>query len=141
MREPFKITLPAPPSGKNGQRILGHGAKCPTCGKRETLFVKKSAEATAAEESIHRAARFHTGIGGDMSPLFPSEDVTTLITYHARSGTIEVEVYPVCDRPDGFTGRTRDLHNIPDVLLDALQGVVFTNDNQVRRIALVRDLD
>lgn len=139
--KPFQLEIPRPASGKNSQQLVSWGKPCPHCGKKENYSVRKSREAEQDEKAIRRAAIFAAGRGGDEPALFPDEDCTVLFEHHARSDIVTVEVYPVCDRPPGFSGRRSDLHNIPDVLLDALQGVVFTNDNQVRRLAGVRKLD
>jgi hypothetical protein len=48
-----------------------------------------------------------------------------------RSNTLRVVVRSLGPRPKGFTGRTRDIANIPESVLDALQGIVYANDNQV----------
>jgi Holliday junction resolvase RusA-like endonuclease len=52
-------------------------------------------------------------------PIYPSERLVILI-----------EVY--------FTRKKRDIDNILKPILDALQGVVYTNDNQIDGIGVVR---
>lgn len=141
--EVFRLRIPTPPSGKNRQRIMAAGKKCKECGRKPKTWIMASAEAEQAAKGIRAAAAMAANQLGwhGHTPLFGDDDVSVLYTVHARSGSCLVEVRSIGPRPDGFSGRMSDLHNVPDVLLDALQGIVFENDNAVRRIAGVRRVD
>lgn len=140
-RPTFRLQVPRPASGKNRQQLVSWGKVCPSCGKREEYRIQPSRQAKQDRQTIRTAAIMARGLGTDAPPMFPSEDCTVLITHHAKRDIVDLEIYAIRDRPPGFTGRGSDLQNLLDVLLDALQDVVFSNDNQVRRIAMVRELD
>ena len=58
-------------------------------------------------------------------------EVEVLIDYYPRADECQVWVMDKGPKPKGFNGRRRDLANLGEVILDALQGPVVVNDNQV----------
>ncbi len=120
--------VPAPPSKKNRQLVMRRRD-----GRR---FIRADDSTVAAEQTIAMLARAEVGSG----VLWPSEDVRVEITHHARNKTCTIEVEAIGPRPKGFTGRKRDISNLSECILDALQRVVFANDNQVCELVIRRDI-
>lgn len=72
--------------------------------------------------------------------LYPTEDVAVTITHYARDNEVSITVEKIAERRKGFSGRQRDISNLSEVILDALQHVVYHNDNQVSRLEIIRVL-
>jgi len=70
---------------------------------------------------------------------WPAEDVEVEITLYPRVDLMDVTVRYLRPRPKGFAGRRRDLPSCLDVTLDAMQGAVYNNDNQVARLIVQRE--
>jgi Holliday junction resolvase RusA-like endonuclease len=100
-------------------------------------MILASADALRAEKEIRALA--HDQTGSDV--WWPTQDVAVTITYRPRQDVCTIEVIPMAERRKGFSGRRRDIANLAEVILDALQGSVYTNDNQVARLQIIRDLD
>jgi len=133
----FTFTIPVPPSTKNSRRLLKHG--------RRTI-VAKSAAATRAMRSIqdlaiqelHRRALRPPSIIMSGGTLFSDDDVAIDITHNVEADTVTVSVWSAGPRGKGKTGRKRDLQNLQEGILDALQGILFENDNQVTELRMRR---
>lgn len=132
-----RVTVEAPDSKKNRGSIISWGPKCRHCGKRERYSYKPGAKPKAQEKAIGLQLDDQV----EERPHFGEADVIVRATHHARSDIVDLEFSHLRPRPKGFAGRRRDLANLLDVLLDAAQGSVFKNDNQVAGIVIVRDLD
>ena len=124
----FKMTIPVPASKKNRQRIWRVKGK---------PFITMSAEAKIQQETLHDYALFL--LKGEVMP-FGDDDISASIRYRARRKMIDVELRRMNPRPKGFSGRQRDISNIPEVLLDALQGALYKNDNQISRLEIWKEL-
>lgn len=70
---------------------------------------------------------------------WPSDDVEVQIQLYPRANLMDVTVRRIGPRPKGFSGRRRDLASCLDVTLDAMQGAVYNNDNQVARLIVERE--
>jgi len=92
------------------------------------------------EEKIHALA---IGALRDLVPLVENDDVAVTIRHLVRTEEVEVIVEPAGKpgKVDGKTGRKRDLANLADTILDALQGAAYSNDRQVARLTMERVLD
>lgn len=73
--------------------------------------------------------------------LWPDDDLEATFTLHMRSERCSVRVRSIGPRPKGFTGRRRDIANVPEAVLDAMQGSVMGNDNQVATLIVRRTLE
>lgn len=139
MPSSYELQIAIPPSKKNSQNIVAFGKACPHCGKKPHRKVLPSREAREAERRIRAQAEIlfrHPTV-----PLLGNDDVSLSVHVHALSNRCDVRVTSLGPPPDGPTGRTRDLHNVPDALCDALNGVLYHDDRQVRRVVLLRTVD
>lgn len=140
----FRFRMPVPAAKKNRQQVFRFGKKCKACGKRVGLRIMPSKEAREVEDKIRfhvkRVLRERGYDDSGQAPFFGDHDVRCEIDYRARDGKIEVTFSDAGPRPKGFTGRKRDLANIPEALLDALQRVLYVNDNQISELHLRRIL-
>jgi len=128
----IEFTIPAPPSLKNNVRI-GRGR------------MRKAGNVRAAMRLIRQVAS-RAAIAAETDtvldvPTFGDDDIGVEMIHHAKSGELTVRVWSEGPRPRRFTGRKRDLQNLQDGVLDALQGVLFANDNQVVSLTMQRRLD
>lgn len=80
--------------------------------------------------------RVHKGPGMP----WPEDEVEVEATRLVGKDQLEVVFRHAGAKPKGRTGRDRDTQNLLESLLDAAQGVVYSNDNQVRRVAIERRL-
>lgn len=64
-------------------------------------------------------------------PLLVDEDARVEMVHNVRNETYDVLIRHAGAKPKGFTGRGRDVHNMPELVCDALQGIAYRNDNQV----------
>lgn len=137
-RKSFPMRLPfVPAAKKNRPRILWrrhrHGKRVP--------YVAPSEEAEGDENEITMLVRQAIALRGLSRPVFRDHDVRVEFTYLARSGLLDFEVIDLAPRPKGFTGRQRDVQNIPAVVLDALEDELFVDDNQVAEMTIRRILE
>lgn len=133
--EPVTFRTPAPDSKKNRGRVVAWGKPCPVCRQRPHHGFRPSGVALAQEE---RLRDYLVGeLWGDC-PRFSDHDVRVVVGYHARGDICEVRVEDLGPRRKGFSGRKRDLANLLEVLLDAMQGPLYANDNQVAEIEMRR---
>jgi Holliday junction resolvase RusA-like endonuclease len=71
---------------------------------------------------------------------FADNEVAVHVKYYPRTLETEVCISDMGPRPKKYSGRRRDLQNVLEALLDALQGPILINDNQVSRITVERCL-
>jgi hypothetical protein len=129
LAEPVTFICEAPASKKNRGSII-------KVNGRPMILPNKQALRDEAEIRGILHARY----GGGEAPRFADHDVEVRVQFEPRLNRCYVTVSPLRPRPKGFTGRRRDLANILEALLDALQGPLLANDNQVARIVIERDL-
>lgn len=127
--EPIEFRVAAPDSKKNRGQVLRYG---------DRYGYRPNPVALAQEEAIR--AFLTRELWGEC-PHFGEDDVRVVVTHHARTDELIVRVEHVRPRPKKFAGRRRDLSNLLEVPLDAMQGPVYRNDNQVCEIQIVRSLD
>ena len=124
--EPIRFRVAAPDSKKNRGQVVRYGSR---------LGFRPNPVALAQEERIREFLTYE--LWGDC-PHFGDNDVRVTITHHAREDEVDVLVEDIRPRPKGFSGRRRDLSNIAEVILDAMQGPVMKNDNQVVELVMRR---
>lgn len=111
----------------------------PTTGR---LWVGKRrnvrAQERAIRDAVHQAAR-----AAGTVPLFGGDDVAVAVQWDWQRQQLLVEVRSMGPAPRvrGRTGRGRDLANMLDTLLDALQGAAFDDDRQVARVTMDKVTD
>lgn len=122
----INFTVPVPPSLKNGMRL----------GRRwgsRRVSLRRSGAVNRALREIQQAAL--NAIDGAPKPdgasLFGDDDIAVAIHHNVLLDRLEIEVTSWGPRPKGKTGRKRDLQNLQDTVLDALQGILYDNDNQI----------
>lgn len=99
--------------------------------------VSKSNAAVRVLEEIRDALRAAVA----HEPALGRDEVRVVMSWHSLSNVLDVSFESLGPEPPTPTGRTRDLHNIPDVVLDAAEGIIFANDNQVSELLLRRCRD
>ena len=136
----IEFTIPVPPSLKNG-KVLGRQFGSTKVTMRVSSAVRESMRLVQHEA---REAMLFSGVdecGEWKEPLFGDDDIGVDMVYHARRGELTVRVWSEGSRPPKFSGRKRDLQNLQDGVLDALQGLLYANDNQVTKLTMQRRLD
>ena len=124
------FTIDVPASKKNRPMIWRPGQ-----GTRPIIVPSK--EAQRDEKAIKELTE---RLAGDAAPIFGDDDVVCSICYRASAGKVDVTFKRLRPRPKGFTGRRRDISNIPDAILDGSQGAIYHNDNQVAELHIWREL-
>jgi Holliday junction resolvase RusA-like endonuclease len=66
------------------------------------------------------------------------DEIELVLTYLVAESLVHVEVFSLGPRPDGRTGRKRDVVNMPELVCDALQEVAYKNDRQISRLVAYR---
>lgn len=138
----FRITLPVVPSIKNSRRLL----KVRAGGKLRTISARSiaSREAMSTVQLLVDAALADYGVPVGRS-LFGDDRISVRIEHDVATGTVDLTVRSKGPKAPG-SGR-RDLQNLQDGLLDALEGLIYDNDRQVdvlvmrrrRALGVVRD--
>lgn len=134
-REPiFRFTIPVPVSSKNRQRVMRRGRRA---------WIAKGAQAEAQHTTIKRAALAALAEWGprpDLTSLFGDDNLEMQIEHDVELDLLHVTVRSLGPRPGSKvkTGRKRDLQNLQDAVCDALQGVVYDNDNQIDLLTMKR---
>jgi len=123
----FFIDIDTPASGKNRRQLVWIGGK-------PRLIKSKEANRTAK----HTRSRAIKAMAKRDAPVHPTDDVEVVMRYYVAEERCTVSVRSLRPRPKGRTGRKRDLSNLPDVVLDAIQGFAYANDNQVARLIVER---
>ncbi len=84
-------------------------------------------------------AVFELGELGQGESLFgDDDDIAVSIEHNVQDNMVTVEVWVDGPKPEGKTGRGRDIDNLPSAILDAIQGVAFGNDRQVSWLQVKR---
>ena len=126
----LRFTTPALASKKNRGKVMKWGNR---------YGYRPNEKALQQEKALREQLQERLGFGKD--PHFGDRDVRVSVTYHARREELDVVVEDMGPRPKGFTGRKRDLGNLCEALLDAMQGPVIKNDNQVAELRVTRSLE
>lgn len=123
MIEEFVFECPTPPSKKNRRQ-----AHMPNF---EALRAQKVLEEHLNVLMAQRKLE---------APIWPDEDIEIVQMYYPRETKSVVTVRAIGDKPRHYTGRRRDIVNTWDVICDALQRRVFSNDNQIADARVIRCL-
>lgn len=121
------FVIPTPATGKNSKRLVRFG-------NRPALIKSKEALETMADTR----RRAITAVAANLLPLFGDDDVGVTVKHHVAANVCEVVIERLGPPPNVPGWRKRDTPNLPDVVLDALQRIVYRNDNQVARLVVER---
>jgi hypothetical protein len=126
--------IPRPPSSKNMRKLGRRGAHA--CMYRAPEVV----EATALIQEAAVRALFKASPNNyrRRESFIPDADVQVLMVHHVVSDCVDVMVRNLAPKPLNKTGRKSDVVNLPEVVLDAMQGIAYTNDNQVSDLRVWR---
>ncbi|MEO0479615.1 MAG: RusA family crossover junction endodeoxyribonuclease [Planctomycetota bacterium] len=101
---------------------------------------RKSEKVRHSEQDIQAAAIEARGRMG--KPLIVDHDVSMLIEHDVATDEVDITISDVgpaqCVPGTSKTGRKRDIQNLVDVICDALEGIGYTNDNQIAEILIKR---
>jgi len=123
----FQLTLDfIPHSLKNSQAIR-------RSRKTGKPFVSKSDRARRDLERIRNEAWLAARVTHART-LFEDANVEVDIVVQENPPRTHITVCRTGPRPKGRADRKRDIHNVPDCVMDALQGVIFDDDRQARRV-------
>jgi Holliday junction resolvase RusA-like endonuclease len=139
MTEPrlvLAFSIPVPPSAKNQKRA--------GVSRTGRAFQYRPSSVKNATHSIRAHAMVAARNWHGQEALLPDDDVEVRIEHvlgaEEADDIVQVRVYALGPRPKGRTGRRRDVTNIPELVLDALQGIAYANDNQVTKLTVERVL-
>ena len=130
------FSIPVPASSKNSRQLVRtRGKRLRSLPSREAKDSKLFVE-TAALQALRE-------LGFDVSssqraPLFGDDDIAMSIHHCANTDRVHVRVWSAHARSSSSTSRKRDLQNLPEAICDALQGILFKNDNQIVQLSLFR---
>jgi hypothetical protein len=79
------------------------------------------------------------GSAGDVE-TFGSQDISAVFVHNVARDTLTITIEGLGPKPRGTTGRKRDLQNLQDAALDALQGILYKNDNQITHLLMTRNV-
>lgn len=126
----LRIRIPfVPHSLKNGQRI--------------GLGVMHRSHQVVREQQLMQAllnTELRKVFKGPGLP-WPEDEIEVEATRHVESDTFEVVFRHAGPKPKGRTGRDKDTQNLLESLLDAAEGILYSNDNQVQSMTVRRTLE
>lgn len=136
----LRFVIPTPPSSKNARRAR----RLPTgliiqYRPKEIVQATEAIQATAIAALKAQAPRCYS----ERAPLLPDEDVEVVMVHNVRNDTLDVTVTkrgPCPSKSKGATGRKRDVVNLPELVLDAIQRIAYRNDNQVCDLRVWRNV-
>lgn len=138
----FGFTIPFVPAALKNRPRLGRIRR----RGRLVANIRPSKEAEIDKRELRALLRREIGGAGIREPMLGDRDVAVSIVHRVREGLVDVTVEDRGPRPKGFTGRKRDLHNIAELVLDAMQedrrrmyGGLYRNDNQVVELTMRRE--
>ncbi len=108
----IKFTVPGKPQGKGRPRVTSHGTYTPEATKRYQKLIQGSVD---AEGTYYEGVPLKVV----MECFYP---IPKSMPKYKRDMVINCELYPIV-KPD--------LDNVAKAILDALNGVLYKDDNQV----------
>lgn len=111
-----------PVSKKNRMRIHYRGGM-PKIGRDDRIAQDELAIAMQLQSLIAK--------GGWPRPLFGRDEVRVECVHRVLARKVDVLVRRLWATPKGITGRRRDVTNISPLILDAMQGYAYEDDDQV----------
>lgn len=127
--------IPKPPSSKNARRarvVRGGKANGRVIQYRPTNILR------VTEQIRHQASLAMAARGWPPGALIEDNDIGVAMEFHVATEQLHVTVFDRGPKPKK-PGRKSDLHNMQELVLDAMQGIVYRNDNQVSHLLLLKD--
>lgn len=122
--------IPIPPSLKNNI-VIGRG-------RMWKSSAVKAAMRTIRDTIRRELDRIHASYPCE-GPVFGSNRIKLQVAHNVPLDKLLVWVEDLGPFPtSGRTGRKRDLQNLQDTLCDAMEGVVYKNDNQIDKLSMWR---
>lgn len=138
MKLTFRIPF-VPVSKKNGQkRVLykKNGNWIPGIRMNKRAEDQHKAISLVCQRAFDDCLPFPASLC-DGTP-FGTNEVAVTITRHVADECVTVEIEDLGPPPKGRTGRDRDTQNLADTICDALNGIAWEDDRQVRTITIRR---
>jgi len=105
-------------------------------GRMRRSGAVRSAQSWIREAAVQAMAE--AGYTAGEEPLFGNQDIAAKFTHNVVRDTLTITIEGVGPPPRGKTGRKRDLQNLQDAALDALQDLLYKNDNQITHLLMTR---
>lgn len=122
--------IPLPPSLKNSV-VIGRG-------RMWKSSAVKVAMRTIRDTIRREIDKIHASYPSE-GPIFGGNRIKLQIAHNVPLDKLLVWVEDLGQFPtSGRTGRKRDLQNLQDTLCDAMEGVVYKNDNQIDKLSMWR---
>jgi hypothetical protein len=138
----IRFVVATPPSSKNAQkmRVVPGGKKglgIPIRYRPRDVIDATEAIQAAAVAALRKQA---PKCFAERRPLIEDGDVSVQMVHNVANETLDVTVQLIGARPKGTTGRRRDVVNLPELVLDAIQRIAYRNDNQVCDLRVWRNV-
>jgi len=137
----LRFTIATPPSSKNEQKMrVIHGRRgkpIPIRYRTQEVLDHVEAIQNAAVLALQRQA---PRCFAENLPLLDDDDARVEMIHNVMNETVDVLVRRAGARQKGNTGKRRDVHNLPELICDAIQKIAFRNDNQVVDLRVWRNL-
>lgn len=133
MKRYLRFVIPVPASTKNSRRLIRRGRAITSLPSKKAVVSMAQIRAAALE-----AADSHDR--AEDGTVFGDQDIGVSIKHRVAEDNVLVEVWALGARPKGKTGRKRDLQNLQEGILDALQSIAYVNDNQIVMLHMTREL-
>jgi Holliday junction resolvase RusA-like endonuclease len=130
------FVIPTPPSSKNSKGMAVIAGRARMFRKREVVQATKQIQEIACEALRQQAPTCYRS----RVPLLQDEDAQVEMVHNVANESVDVTVRGMGPRPKGRTGRRRDVVNLPELVLDAIQRIAFANDNQVADLRVWRNV-
>jgi len=139
----LRFVIATPPSSKNEQkmRVIPGGKRGLGIPIRyrpaEVVEHVRQIQDAAVRALQRQAPRCYA----ESRPLLEDDDARVEMVHNVHNETLDVLVRRIGDPPKkGRTGRRRDVHNLPELVCDAIQRIAFRNDNQICDLRVWRNI-
>lgn len=103
-------------------------------------FIGPSQALRSEERAIAQIAQAAIAAAGLPPVPFGQREVLMVINRDVLAEELTVEVWDLGDPPKGRTGRDHDTQNLGEVICDALNGVAWDDDRQIRDYVVRRQI-
>lgn len=132
----LSFTIPRPMSSKNTQKLTARGGTPRRYRPKEVDEMQNTIRARCLAAMQRQAPQAYA----ERRPLFRDEDVRIEMVHNVHQDTCDVLVRRIGPKPKGLAGRRCDVHNLPELVCDAIQRIAYKNDNQVCDLRVFRNL-
>ena len=131
-----EFEIPVPVSSKNSRILTRDGSGRPRSFPSRAARRSMEQIRSAAHQAVDKARK--SGDFKDDGPLFGDDEVAVEVTHVVPTDKVTVKLRSLGPRIKGKSGRRRDIQNCPEGVLDALEGIIYKNDNQVGALLVRR---